>query len=450
MEITLDTQTLNTYWHDTFNHLISNEIVIGVQNNILKDDYKNIKIRKLDTSLSIFCVPTLFCKYNLEYNSDKVFPILEKISGIKISTFEIVVDDESKYNHITPSKQFLTNLPLPQFNFSNFVVGKSNAQAHISATSCANHLGKLYNPLIIYGNSGLGKTHLLNSIGNFVINNSSDKKVSLLTGEEFVNHVFLAKNKNNIHILKKEFTDIDLLLIDDIHFMAGKEKSLEVFLSVFNELIKNNKQIVITCDRLPQEIHGLEERIVSRFNSGLKVNVSSPNYETSIDILKSKINDKGMNCKIEDDALGFIATNFSEDVRALEGALNRLLFYSINFSNNDSITFEDALNAFQEEITDNNKELNSNKIIKTVCDYYGINKKTLLSKTRTNKVSIARHICVYIMRTELDFPFTKIGLEMGNRDHSTIMNSCNVVSNNLNHESYKKAISEIMDKLKFS
>lgn len=341
---------------------------------------------------------------------------------------------------------FLKNKLKSDYTFENFVIGNSNVQSQVAAFTCANNPGTTYNPLFIYGNSGLGKTHLLNAIGNHVKKMFPDKKIGLISGLEFVDCVVKSSKANKLDEFKKELYDLDLLLVDDIQFIAGKEKTHEIFFSVFNELVNNRKQICLTSDCIPSEIQGLEDRIISRFNSGLNVNIESPEFETSINILKSKLaNNTDLKQTVTEDTLAYIATNFSKDVRSLEGALTRLLFYSINFKGvRNKIDLAMAMDAFKGQVVETKTELNINFIKKIICDYYGLTKHQLTSKVRTKNVSTARHIAMYLSRKHLDLPYLKIGDEFGKRDHSTVMNACEKVEKQIKENPlFQKVIMEI-------
>lgn len=331
----------------------------------------------------------------------------------------------------------------PAFTFENFVVGRSNIQSQVSALTVANNPGYSYNPLFIYGNSGLGKTHLLNAIGNKIGENFPDYKIGFISGLDFVEGVSESIREHVIDQFKKEFYDLDVLLVDDIQFIAGKEKTHEVFFSIFNELVNNRKQICLTSDRMPKDIKGLEDRIISRFNQGLNVNIEAPEYETSINILKKKLTLNGRQ-NIDDEVLSYIATNFSQDVRQLEGALNRLLFFAITFAPVDHINMNVALEAFKDQIPEASSELNVTVIKKAVCDYYNITKQQLDSKIRTKKIAIPRQVAMYLVRKHLDLPYKEIGEKFGKRDHSTVINACERVEKNIRKDDfYKKAVEDI-------
>lgn len=338
----------------------------------------------------------------------------------------------------------------PTFTFDNFVIGRSNIQAHVAAKTVAGNPGYVYNPLFIYGNSGLGKSHLLNAIGNNIKATFPSYKIGIISGLDFVEGVSESIKCHRIDEFKKEFYDLDVLLVDDIQFIAGKEKTHEIFFSVFNELVNKKKQICLTSDRVPSEIKGLEERIISRFNQGLNVNIEAPEYETSIEILKMKLTNSSNQITLEDDVLSFLATNFSQDVRTLEGALNRLLFFSINFYPGQKIDLSLASEAFKDQITESNKEeIGAEDIKKIVCSFYGVTKQQLNSKIRTQKIAMPRQIAMYLIRKHLDLPYKEIGGYFGKRDHSTVINACERVQKNIEkNPDYLKAIQQLEEMIK--
>lgn len=343
------------------------------------------------------------------------------------------------------------NLNLDQ-NFSNFIVGKSNMQAQVASLTCSKNLGLMYNPLFIYGNSGLGKTHLLNAIGNEVRSTYPYAKIGFIAGQDFIDALMKASNDKTIDEFKESFEDLDLLLIDDIQFIAKRPFPQEVFFSIFSKLVNNRKQICMTADKKPKEISGIEERLLSRFNQGLNVNIESPEYETSIKILKMKIaNNVSITEQIDDDVLSYIASTYSQDVRSLEGAINRLLFYYIGFRgpDDDHITLKLAKEAFKDDNEEIKNELSISKIRKTVCDYYNITKQQITSANRTKNIAIPRHIAMYLCRKLLDAPYKEIGNEFGKRDHSTVISAIEKVEQLIKTDStYLTAINDIERRIK--
>ena len=300
-------------------------------------------------------------------------------------------------------------------------------EAYAASIACCNYPGQFNNPLMIYGNSGLGKTHLLHAIGNYLKVNRPDARVIYIYSEDIVTLLIDAMKTKNVHgnsveEIKERFMECDFLLIDDIQRMK-QSASQEIFFNLYNKLISANKQIIITSDIHPSELKGIENRLISRFLSGLKVRVASPEFETAKAILKKKIEGRDETVMIEDEVLDFIATKFSSDVRKLEGSLNELFFKAI-LDNPGIIDLNFARSVFEDEpIIVMEEELNVSRIKKCVCEYYGLTQTQIESKSRTKQIANARHIAVYLCREHLQIPFVKIGIEFGNRDHSTIMSS---------------------------
>jgi chromosomal replication initiator protein len=343
------------------------------------------------------------------------------------------------------------------YTFDNFVVGPSNQEAHSASLTAALEPGQFYNPLFIYGKSGIGKTHLLHAIGNYVLvkNNKKDMNVYYTSSTDFLDDYMHSVRMGTIEDFKEKFKIVDVLLIDDIQFLSKKEKTSEMFFNIFNHLINNHKQIVITSDRSPNELRGLEERLVSRFTSGLSVIIQNPEYETSLLILKKKVELlDNLNKKIEDDVLSYVALKYSKDIRQLEGALNRLVFYADSFKKQTKvIDLELAKEALKGLVVNSNLEsstsLNPDKIKMSVADYYKLSVSQMVSSSRLSNITNARHIAMYLIRTLLDLPFVKIGDEFGGRDHSTVINACDKVERMLKTDpNFKQAVDDIKMMLK--
>lgn len=418
---------------------------------IIYDTYfDDSKLIDLNSDKAVIVVPTNLQKMVLSQRLDLISQSLEKVLNRAVSCEVIMQNDFNKIqiedSKPEPYNDYLEqDNVLPFYTFDNFVVGPSNKEVHSAALACAYNPGKFYTPLFIFGNSGLGKTHLVNAIGNYIKKNDPAKRVYYTSSSDFVSKVVNSIKNNSIEEFKRSMNELDVLLVDDIQFLAGKEKSHEIFFHIFNELVNNRKQIVLTSDRDPSEIKGLEERMVSRFSSGLSVGIDSPEFETSLAILRFKMENQSMDAgMIDEEVLNYIATNFSKDVRKLEGALNRLIFYSINFGNNERIDFKTALGAFKGSSNVDKNELNANKIKRIVADYYGLTRQQLISKSRTKNIASARHIAMYLCRKTLDLPFIRIGEEFGKRDHSTVMNACMKVEENIKKDiNFKQALLEI-------
>jgi chromosomal replication initiator protein len=342
-----------------------------------------------------------------------------------------------------------------KFTFDNFVVGTSNREAYQAAILIASNPGKLfnYNPLFIYSQSGLGKTHLLHAIGNYIKENASALNVLYITTDdfvdEFIKYVSGEKDKEN---MKDFFKNVDVLMVDDIQFLAEKTKTEEMFFYIFNNLVNAGKQIILTSDRHPSEIRGIESRLVSRFNSGLTMNILVPDLTTRVAILKQKIQANGLDITyFDEDVLDFFAERFSNNVRELEGALNRLLFYVINIKQTNHITMELAMESVQPLMGSSTptSSLTETRIINTVADYYNLTSNQITGRIRTNQIAMARHIAMYLIRSLLDMPFLKIGSLFGGKDHSTVMNAVSKVEKSLKVDNaIATAVQQLKQRLK--
>ena len=442
--------TIDFYLNDIWSRTIKN---IANSNQIPESilPYFESKLVSLDNDEATVVVP-VFINYSIMSDNLKTIEdCLEEVLGRRMKVRITQQNDNAPVVSIQGAvkNDFLSREIDPNQTFTNFITGRSNVQAHLAATTVALNPGIIYNPLFIYGNSGLGKTHLLNAIGNKVKESFPNKRIGFTSGPEFVEGVFKASKENRFDDFKNVFNSLDILLVDDIQFLANKPKTHELFFTVFNELVNNHKQICLTSDRSPGEIKGLEDRIISRFNQGLNVNIEAPEYETSINILKMKISNSTLSNQltVDDEVLNYLATNFSQDVRSLEGAVNRLLFYSINFplkEDRDHISLKLAVEAFKDQIKDSSNELAISSVRKAVCDYYNLTKQQITSANRTRNISNARQIAMYLCRKLLDATFDDIGREFGGRDHSTVMNACDNIEKKIKTDPvYLKVINEI-------
>lgn len=396
--------------------------------------FLNTKISKIENNTIFVATPNRYSAtvLNQRYHEK----ISEYLQTITQSNFKVSIMDEESLNTflitseaIKPEKKFYSNLN-PRFSFENFVHGVCNLESYQAALATAMDPGGFYNPLFIYGKSGLGKTHLLHAIGNYIRSKrDTSLKVLYLTADDFFEEYVRSIKDKDGDSLKDRFREIDVLLLDDVQFLSTKEKTKEIFFHIFNLLINAGKQIVITSDRSPSELRSLEDRLVSRFLSGLTVEIKDLDYDTALNILKKKVETQNINNgEIDEGVLKYIASNYLTDVRQLEGALNKLLFYAITYNKQEKINLEMALETFKSfsAIKDRNT-VSCEKIKLVVAEYYNISPNQLVSKLRTSNLVTARHIAIYLCRTMLDLPLQKIGEEFGGRDHSTIINACDKV-----------------------
>ena len=352
-----------------------------------------------------------------------------------------------------PKHNFFQSCSLnSKYTFDNFVVGNSNQEAVQASLFITTSPGESFNPLFIYSKSGLGKTHLLHAIGNHIKEKRPFYRVLYITTDAFIDEfVKYVRGNQQDESLKDFLKTVDVLLVDDIQFLSEKNKTAEMFFNVFNYLISNGKQVVLTSDKSPNELKGLDDRLVSRFNMGLSVNIKNPDVDTCIEILKRKIEANSLNINDFDyDGLIYLAENFSRNVRELEGALNRLLFYKISTKHTSKIDVDTIMDSVSgiKSIKDKSKSLTEDRIIEVVGDYYRLTEEQIKSKVRTSQIALARQICMYLCRNIFNTPFVQIGKIFGGRDHSTVMTAVEKVENLLKTDTQlSTAISQIKKSL---
>ncbi|MCR4428099.1 MAG: chromosomal replication initiator protein DnaA [Caldiserica bacterium] len=311
----------------------------------------------------------------------------------------------------------------PRYTFSTFVVGNSNRFAHAACMAVAEAPGRSYNPLFIYGGVGLGKTHLLQAIGHQVISRNRGLKVLYISSETFTNEVINGIRDRKMSEFRDRYRSLDLLLLDDVQFIAGKESTQEEFFHTFNALHEASKQIVISSDRPPKDIPTLEDRLRSRFEWGLIADIQPPDFETRIAILKKKIESEEMSFPQE--VLEYIAQNITTNIRELEGALTRLLAYAS--LNNLEIDLPMAASVLKDIIPVVQRPLSLSDIQKTVASYFGLTVEDLVAKKRSREISVPRQIAMYLARELTDSSLLQIGASFGGRDHSTVLHACDKI-----------------------
>lgn len=376
----------------------------------------------------------------------------EEINKPEETLLDAVVNNQEVINTQTKEK-FESNLD-SHLNFDSFVVGNTNKFARTAAFAVAQSPGTQYNPLFIYGKSGLGKTHLMHAIGNYITENNKDLKVLYTTSADFKNDYTGIASQNNNSIdyannFKNKYRNVDVLIIDDIQYLVGAEKTQEEFFHTFNDLHARNKQIIISSDRSPEDLKLLEERLRSRFAWGLPVDIYPPDFDLRCRILKDKINRlTSLESKMTDEAIEFIASNFDTDVRSLEGSINRLAAYTAMYSP-DVIDLEFTNEALKDYITKNPYVSNDiASIQKAVADYYKLTVEVLKGKRRSANIAYPRMVAMYLCRMLTDESFPRIGLEFGGRDHSTVIHAVDKIEEDLkNNSQLKDIINEIKTKL---
>ncbi len=367
---------------------------------------------------------------------------IEEKTGIKCE-IQLMVEDQiqensSSSNQLIPSnhnvvtKTAIQNANLnPRYTFETFVVGANNNLAHAASLAVAESPGEIYNPLFIYGGVGLGKTHLMHSIANFVLKNNPNAKILYVTSEKFTNELIDAiRNKNNITTteFREKYRNNDVLLIDDIQFIIGKESTQEEFFHTFNALYEAKKQIIVSSDRPPKEIETLEERLRSRFEWGLTVDIQPPDYETRMAILRKKEELDGYN--IDNEVIKYIATNIKSNIRELEGALTKILAFSK--LENKEVTLALAEEALKDMVSPGeSRAITVDSIMQVVADHYNLTTLDLVSQKRSKDIAYPRQIAMYLCRTMTDTSYQEIGRLMGGRDHSTVLHGTEKITSDL-------------------
>lgn len=405
-------------------------------------------IRSIENDHIVF---TTVSEYQKDFIENKyrslVFNTLRFITN-KDWTFSVIdlsEEDESEKiisdkNSNIPEAELETNRSTlnPKYTFETFVVGNNNRFAHAAALAVGNEPGKSYNPLFLYGGVGLGKTHLMHAIGNRILENNKKSNVLYVTSEKFTNQLINSIKDNKTEMFRNIYRNIDVLLIDDIQFIAGKDRVQEEFFHTFNTLREDGKQIIISSDKPPRDIQFLEDRLKSRFEWGLLADISCPDYETRLAILRKKAQDE--NIIIDDSILSDIANKIDSNIRELEGVLNKIVARaSLTHS---PITIEHAENIINEFKYESEKVISCDFIKETVSKYFSIDKDELAGEKRSNDIAFPRQIAMYLCREIANMSFPQIGTDFGGRDHSTVMHAYNKIKKEIKEKSNTKLIVE--------
>ena len=439
--------------------------------------FKNTSISAFEEDRVIICVPNNFTKAWMEkkYHTDilkalqnitqiRIREIIYKVEAIKqiqeqqrnlIEAFESPSLAEQKSVDSIIHRPAVLNAYESTVNeaglntkylFSNFIVGKNNDLAHAASSSVASNPGYSYNPLFIYGGVGLGKTHLIQAIGNEIIKRfDHNKKVLYVTMEKFTNDFIQSVQQGVAKNFKDTYRNIDVLLIDDIQFISGKERSQEELFHTFNELYHQNKQVVLTSDRPPKSIPALEDRLKSRFGWGMIADISNPDLETRAAILSARCKEKQY--FLDESIINFVACAVESNIRELEGALNRIIaFHQFKNITPTKESVKDIISSFITEL--DKKKVSPKELINLASEYFNINLSEVMGKSREKRLVVPRQIIMFLLRSELDLSFPAIGQVLGNRDHTTAMHACVKVNTEIkNNLKIKKDIELIKDKM---
>ena len=457
-----------------------NDFLSRIKENISSLSYetwfKDTKLVSLNKdNLAIVVVPMPFHKKHLVENYLNIMEETIYLITKKQYNFEFLLEEEwtertenEAFNNLSNNKILETperknaniihqNIEDANLNkeyvFDTFIVGNSNRFAYTASMAVAEKPGKAYNPLFLYGKSGLGKTHLMHSIGNYIIENSN-LKVLYISSDKFVNDFINAvrynekDNFDKIDVFKNKYRNIDVLMIDDIQFLGNATKGQEEFFHTFNELYNENKQIVIASDRSVDDLKMLENRLLTRFNWGLTANITPPDFELRVNIIKKKISHQESAKDVPIEVIEYIANNFASDVRQLEGAITRVFAYAL-MMNKGKIDLDIAIDALKDQLTDKSVYKNDVHRIQTVvCDYFKITIEDIKGKKRSQNINYPRQVAIYLCRTLAHESFPKIGTYFGGRDHSTIMSSYRKIEKDLKeNEQLKIVIKELKEML---
>lgn len=419
--------------------------------------FKGTRILDLSDGIATVAVPNGFAKEWLEnkYHKFILKSLRDVIPEIRSINYIISAQENGKYEILQQKNKFRKDVMLPgeqlefkdfhvdpltklnpKYTFDNFIVSSFNDLAYAAALAVIKNLGKAYNPLFVYGGVGLGKTHLIQAIGNSVKNNDPQKKVQYITSEKFANETVSSIQNNTISTFKEKYRNFDLLIVDDIQFFAGKIRTQEEFFWTFNTLYDAGKQVVFSSDRPPQSITDIEERLRSRLEVGMIVDIGSPDYETRLAILKSKCQEKNIDLSIK--TLEIIAINIEKNIRELEGALNLIYMQS---QHKNRVLEESEVKFILNKNSKPKTSTNPSQIIKIVSELYDIPEKLIYERTRKHEIVRPRQIAMYLIREDLGTSFPSIGQKFGGRDHTTAMHAYFKVKEDLKNN--QKIIDEI-------
>ncbi len=437
LELTITKANFITWFRDTFiSDYTENQITIGVPNTFTKawlEKKFNEKIHSILKNLTKKDRITIYYKVESSKNL------------LKKQLLNLVTQpDTPDMFHNSDAVNHKTGIN-PKYVFETFVVGKGNELAQAAARAVTDNPGKTYNPLFMYGGVGLGKTHLMQAIGNAVLGREPETKVLYVTTENFTNEYIKSIKEGHMNTFMDKYRSVDILLVDDIQFISGKEGTQEAFFHTFNELYQNNKQIVISADRPPKAIHAIEARLLSRFEWGMIADIMNPDFETRIAILLSKCKDKNYN--IDSEIVNHIAFTIVNNVRELEGALNKIIAYH---HLNNSIPTLDSVKNILTTITANLQRQNvtAKTIIHIIAEFFDISTDDIMGTSREKRLVVPRQIGMFLMREELKSSFPAIGQELGGRDHTTAMHAYEKIKREVKKdESIRQSIELIKQKM---
>jgi len=413
MELSLSKAHFTTWFKST--SILSkdtNSVLVSAPNAFVKEWLENKFNRKILDSIRHLTPEVREIKYVIGV------PKIDLRQGVS----KVILDRDFEEKTILESDKDIdrsTNLN-KKYSFESYIVGSNNELAHAASLAITKNIGNLYNPLFIYGGVGLGKTHLLQAIGNRIMLEHKDSRVLYVPAEKLTADLIASIQNRTIEDLKNHYNKLDLMIIDDVQFIAGKERTQDIVFSIFNELHGKNKQIILSSDRPPKAIPALEERLRSRFEGGMIADIGTPDFETRLAILKIKSIDK--NYHLADDVLSYIATNIQKNVRELEGALNRVMAFSQIY--NKSPGLKEVKSILATYLNNPYRKTSPQSVLKSVADFYNISTVDLVKRSRKKEVVRPRQVAMFLLREETKLSFPEIGQKLGGRDHSTVIHAC--------------------------
>ncbi len=411
MEVSISKANFTTWFKGT--NIISNSngaVLVSVPNGFVKEWLENKFNKQIFKVIRNYYPEAREVKYMV--GNSRLGVLVPK------KDFSQFIPEKINEERLDSDIDKVTNLN-KRYSFESFVVGQNNELAHAASMAITKNPGKLYNPLFIYGGVGLGKTHLIQATGSHIILHYPEKKILYISSERLTSDIVESLKNKTIEDMKQRYAKLDLLIVDDIQFIAGKERTQDIFFGTFNELYGKNKQIILSSDRPPSAIPTLEARLRSRFEGGMIADVGIPDYETRLAILKLKSKDK--NFDIDNDSLGYIASNIQKNIRELEGALNRIIAFSQIY--NKTPDLKEVKKLLAAYLSTPYRKTTHQTILKSVAEFYGISTVDLSKRSRKKEVVRPRQIAMFLLREEAKLSFPEIGLKLGGRDHSTAIHA---------------------------
>ena len=440
------------------------EIELSIHHSTFTTWFKNTELEEIRDGVAVVVVPNIFVKAQMDKKFlDQVSEILKRTniapSGVRFEvkggkkrptmSREISIEEEPSYSTkesasvILPSKRSPTTNLNPRYTFDNFIVGSSNDLAYAAARAVADHPGDKYNPLFLYGGAGLGKTHLMQAVGNEIVRRQPKARVLYTTTEAFVNE-FLEYIRFKKQGFSEKYRNVDVLIVDDMQFIAGKEKTQDEFFHTFNDLHQNSKQIIISSDKPPKSIPTLTDRLRSRFEWGMAIDIQMPDYETRCAIISAKAAHSGM--ELEASVIEYLATNIKTNIRELEGALNQILAYSEMSGITPDVAITEGMIANIKKTRP--QHITAKQIIDKTARYFQIDAKDICSPKRDKHIVVGRQIAMYLLRNELKLSFPVIAKELGRKDHTTAMHSVEKITRESKlNMTIREQISDIQERL---